>query len=150
MHRTIRRLKSGGLNCSHKSSWWKKEFSFVLNGKSATYDHPHLETLVAMISYSSELFSDVTSLESALSVLVMDDYKGHRGKALRELYGVWLNLANDALTADTEITLTDLTSAGTVGEALIECETVLLDSTASKNDLKTVKKICSHINAGRY
>ncbi|TFG31102.1 hypothetical protein EU528_06980 [Candidatus Thorarchaeota archaeon] len=137
-------------NDVHKSSWWKKEFSYVLNGKSATYDRAYLESLVTMISYSSELFTDVTSLESALSILLVDTISGHLGKAMGEVYGVWLNLANDALTADTEIDLTDLTTAGTVGEALIECEAILLDPSSSDDDLKNVEKICSEINAEKY
>ncbi len=103
-----------------------------------------------MIAYSSEFFADLTTVEQALSVLILDDYKGPRGLAMRELYGVWLNLANDALTSDTVIDLGNLTTAGTVGEAIIECESVLSDGGASAKDLLDVMRICQEINSGRY
>ncbi|MFW9944932.1 MAG: hypothetical protein ACFFB7_08035, partial [Candidatus Sifarchaeia archaeon] len=132
------------------SWWWKSEFGFVLSDLSSTYDRDHLQDLVTVISYSSELFSDVTTLEKALSILVMDDFRGPRGLALRELYAVWLNLANDALTADTEIDLGGLTQVGTMGDAILECEAILLNQSASAQELLRAMRICQEINAGRY
>jgi len=132
------------------SWWWKSEFGFVLSDLSSTYDRNHLQNLVTVISYSSGLLSDVTTLEKALSILVMDDFKGPRGLALRELYAVWLNLANDALTADTEIDLGGLTQVGTIGDAILECEAILLDQSASVQELLRAMRVCQEINAGRY
>jgi hypothetical protein len=82
--------------------------------------------------------------------LILDDYKGPKGLAIRDLYGVWLNLANDAVNADTAIDLGSLTSAGTVGEAILECELVLMVEGASAQDLLNVMRICQEINSGRY
>ncbi|MGY5854494.1 MAG: PKD domain-containing protein, partial [Candidatus Thorarchaeota archaeon] len=136
-------------NSVQTSWWWKNEFTFVLAGQASTYDLNHLQTLVTVIAYSSELYSDITTVEQALLVLTLNDYKGPRGLALRELYGVWLNLANDALNADTVIDLGNLTTAGTVGEAIIECEAVLMVGSSSVRDLLNVMRICQEINAGR-
>ena len=137
-------------NNLQSSWWWKNEFGFVLSGQSSTYDAEYLLTLVTVVSYSSDVFSDVTTLENALSVLIMDNYKGPSGLAVRELYSVWLNLANDAITADTEIDLAKLTSAGTVGAAILECEAVMFASSVSMPEILNILRICQEINAGRY
>jgi hypothetical protein len=137
-------------NALQTSWWWKNEFTFAIGGQQSTYDLNHLQDLVTMIAYSSELFSGVTTVEQALSVLILDDYKGPKGLALRDLYGVWLNLANDALTSDTIIDLGDLTTAGTVGEVILECESILLIEGASAKKLLKIMRICQEINAGRY
>ncbi|MFW9965094.1 MAG: Ig-like domain-containing protein, partial [Candidatus Sifarchaeia archaeon] len=137
-------------NVVQTSWWWKNEFSFVINGQASTYDTAHLESLVAAVSYSSDVFSEVVNLEDALSVLVMNDYKGPEGLTLRELYGVWLNIANDALTSDTIIDLSNLTTAGTLGEAILECEAIMLDSTVSAREFLNVMRICQELNSGRF
>jgi hypothetical protein len=132
------------------SLWWKNEFSAVLSGRKATYSAARLLMLVKAVAYSSEVFSEVTNMQHALSILIMHDVKGLEGMALRELYTVWLNLANSALTRETQIDLGDLTTAGTVGQAILECEGVLNDISAGKQEILRVMRICLEINCGRY
>jgi hypothetical protein len=84
------------------------------------------------------------------SVLTLNDYKGPGGLAFRDLYGVWLNLANDTLNADKVIDLSSLTTASTIGEAILECEAVLTDGSSSVRELLNVMRISQEINAGRY
>ena len=132
------------------SWWWKNEFSFVLNGQQSTYDIEYLESLVVTISLSSEVFSQVITMEDAFSILAMDNNKGPEGLALRELLGVWLNLANDALLLETGIDLSHLTTATIVEEAILECEILLLDPTSSARDFMKVMRICQELNAGRF
>ncbi|MFX1484012.1 MAG: hypothetical protein ACFFCP_12605, partial [Promethearchaeota archaeon] len=110
----------------------------------------YLETLVDAVSYSSNLFSNTITFEDALSILTLDEYKGPQGLALRELYTLWLNLANDALISNTVIDLGDLSTAGTVGEAILECEQIMLEPGNSARDFLIVLRICQEINAGRY
>ena len=133
-----------------KSSWWKSEFSAVLTNKTSTYNESHLQALVDMVSYSSEVLKAIKTLTQALTVLREDDSYGDRAKAIRELYALWLNVANEALTADTSIDIAKLTDSGTVGEAIIECEGILLDSNSTKKDYKRVEDICGAINKGKF
>jgi hypothetical protein len=44
-------------NAVQTSWWWKNEFTFALGSQASTYDLNHLQSLVTMIAYSSELFS---------------------------------------------------------------------------------------------
>ncbi len=135
-------------NTVQKAMWWKKQFHWVVIGKQAEYSEEYLLDLVLAIASSSDVFSHVTSIKDALAVLKLETTKGVRGLAMRELYGVWLNLANDALTSDTNVDLGDLSTAGTVGEVILECEAILLDQDATLEDLRRVMKICSSVNSG--
>jgi len=134
----------------HTASWWKNQFNFLILGKTTVLTEEQMHQLVTLISESSEFFVDVNTCEEALDVLRMVSEKGLRGLAARELYGVWLNLANDALTAGTEIDLENLTASCSVGEAILECEAILMDSLASVEDLVRIKNICISINHGNF
>jgi ABC-type transport system substrate-binding protein len=133
-------------NSIQSSLWWKNEFSNILAGRSGTYNFSRIQKLVNMISFSSEHFEEITTLEQALSTLTLNDIKGPEGLADRELYTLWLNLANNALSADTEVDLGKLSRAGTVGEAIIECEFLLFNDSASNKDFLRAMRICLSIN----
>jgi peptide/nickel transport system substrate-binding protein len=132
------------------SWWWKREFSLVLENSDSTYTRSDLQELVRKISYSSEIFSGVTTLEDALSILEIDEIKGTAGIALRELYAIWLNLANNAFMEDTVVHLSKLTDAITIGEAILECESILQNPSAVVKEIIRVMRIGQEINAGRY
>lgn len=134
----------------HTAAWWKNQFCRLLRGKSTAYSFEHMQSLVELVATSSEFFSDVVTPSNALDVLLMNWREGLAGLAERQLYALWLNLANDAITAGTEIDLVWLTDSTTVGEVIVECEAIVQDSEASNADLIRANLMCLFINMGWY
>jgi len=70
------------------------------------------------------------------------------GMAKRQLLALWLNVASGFVDENAPIDLPKLTSAATVGEAILEVENIILTHT-DKPSLERAKDICDSLNNGR-
>ncbi|MFW9799467.1 MAG: ABC transporter substrate-binding protein, partial [Candidatus Thorarchaeota archaeon] len=131
------------------SEWWRNEFGALFSSAPSTYSETYLQSLVDKIARSSEVFSEVTTCSQVFAILSMDSTNGVDGLAKRELYALWLNLADRALTADTVVDLGRLTEATLIREVLVECELTMTGTTAPRFDVVRVVRICLNVNTGK-
>ncbi|MFX1603303.1 MAG: ABC transporter substrate-binding protein [Promethearchaeota archaeon] len=132
------------------SDWWRREFAALYSPTPMTYNETYLQSLVDKISRSSDAFEDVTTCSQAFAILSFDSTKGVVGLAKRELYALWLNLANRALTADTTVDLGSLTEASDIRGVILQCESIMTSMSPPTSEVVRVVRICSGVNVGRF
>jgi hypothetical protein len=106
-----------------------------------------VEALFGEVSIASSVFPECASI-GCESFLFDPPNNEMRPQTERHLLTLWLNVASDRLRLTTPIDLPGLTDALTVGEAIIEIESTVCDSTASRSELERSKDIAEAINAG--
>ncbi|KPV64333.1 MAG: PKD domain protein [Candidatus Bathyarchaeota archaeon BA2] len=129
--------------------YWKHQINAILAGKSSQVTESQMLLYIEMIRMSSQVFADIDTLEEVAQILRTPTGKDSmETRARQQLYALWLNLAAKAFAANTSIDLHDLTAAGTIGEAITQCETILLDPTSTKESYELAKDICDQLNNG--
>ncbi|TET90686.1 MAG: PKD domain-containing protein [Methanomassiliicoccales archaeon] len=102
---------------------------------------------VTDISSQSQVFSRISTEEEVCGIVQEGDAEDMIVMAKRQLMGVWLNLVSGKLAPSTPIDMPSLTSSGTVWEAVLEIEDVILNS-QDRDELERVKDIADNINNG--
>jgi len=111
-------------------------------------EHPGITDEFAQgIADNSLVFVDIQSKDDVCSVLSSNPKSDMTGKALVQLMALWLNVVSGYVDASTGIDLGDLTSAGTVGDAIAEIEDIIIHST-DKAELERAKNIADALNNG--
>ncbi|UCD91630.1 MAG: PQQ-binding-like beta-propeller repeat protein, partial [Methanobacteriota archaeon] len=102
---------------------------------------------VSDISSQSQVFSWISTEEEVCDIVQDGNAEDMIVMAKRQLMGVWLNLVSGKLAPSTPIDMPSLTSSGTVWEAVLEIEDVILNS-QDRYELERVKNIADNINNG--
>jgi len=105
----------------------------------------------------ADFFGDVTLASGAFTecadaicdVLLFDGPQSQmRPKAERQGLALWLNIVSGRLPASTPVDLAPLTNATTVGQAVMEVDATLCNSSANKTELAKAKDIAEALNLG--
>lgn len=111
-------------------------------------NHPGItDEFAVAISENSTVFSSIQSREDICDVLLSKPGSNMTGKALQQLMALWLNIVSGYVDPAAGIDLGNLTSAGTVAEAVAEIEYILLNS-HDKGELERAKDIADKLNNG--
>jgi hypothetical protein len=106
-----------------------------------------MDSLFGQVTEDSGLFDQCADI-GCDTLLFSGSQKLMRPKAERQSLGLWLNIVSGRLPYGTMIDLGSLTSAMTVGEAVMEIEAILCDSSATKEELEIAKSIAEALNLG--
>ena len=124
---------------------WKKELKQA--GKPR-YTPAQIDGFVASAEASSGVFAEVVGIRE---VLLKSPVQGDLGQALKEYAALRLNLASSRLYAATPVHLPELTTATTVGAAVVEIEVSLAPGRTpapTKDEYQRVRKLAEAINKG--
>ena len=106
------------------------------------------QSFIDAIRSRSAVFSNLTTPKQACDIL-WAEYKGDMmGMAKRQLLALWLNVVSGFVDPAVKIDLPKLTTATTVGGAILDTENTILTHT-DKPSLERVKDLCDSINNGK-
>jgi len=125
--------------------YWKHQ----CNIGSPSGEHVGIQqAFIDAIRSQSAVFSDLMTPKQACDIL-WTEYRGDMsGMAKRQLLALWLNVVSGFVDMDAPIHLPRLTSATTVGGAIVDAEDLILNH-VDKPSLERAKNICDSLNNGR-
>jgi len=139
--------------------FWKHQVYLAITGKSGgTVSRSELLIFLEQISASSDypLYQNIhvagddqQTLLNAYAILKTPTGTGSmKARAEQQLLATWLNLARHAFYSNTRLSSETYGEYGLnmVGEAIIYCESILLNPNSSSSDYEKVKTICDNLN----
>jgi len=105
------------------------------------------QSFIDAIRGQSAVFSSLMTKEEACSILWGDYKSDMAGRARQQLLALWLNVVSGFVDPSAPINLPKLTSATTVGGAILDAENIILTHT-DKPSLERAKDICDSLNNG--
>jgi len=106
------------------------------------------QAFIDAIRGQSSVFSGLNKVSEACEILWGDYKDDMAGRARQQLLALWLNVVSGFVDLDAPIHLPRLTSATTVGGAILDAEDLILNHT-DKPSLERAKDICDSLNNGR-
>ncbi len=107
-----------------------------------------LAEYITGVNANSSVFNTLSSKYDILDHLEPEDHSNMTQKAKQQLLALWLNVVSGKLGLNTLLNLTALTTAVTVGAAIIEIEQIILNSSSNRSELERAKDIADKINNG--
>jgi len=125
--------------------YWKRQ----CNIGSPSGEHVGIsQAFIDAIRSQSAVFTNLMTPKQACDIL-WAEYRGDMaGMAKRQLLALWLNVVAGFVDLDAPIHLPNLTSATTVGGAILDAEDLILNH-LDKPSLERAKNICDSLNNGR-
>ena len=124
--------------------YWKHQCKISEPGKA----HVGIsQAFIDAIRSQSRVFSSLMTKEEACSILLGDYKSDMAGRAKQQLLALWLNVVSGFVDLTAPINLPKLTSATTVGGAILDAENLILTRT-DKPSLERAKNICDSLNNG--
>jgi len=126
--------------------YWRYQCRFT----SPSGEHVGIQPeFLALIGARSKVFPAPLTKADACRTL-----QGPRGddmlaRAKQQLMALWLNVASGKVSESVAISLPGLTDAGSVGQAILEIEMILLNPASTRADWERAKTIADQINNGR-
>ena len=125
--------------------YWKHQCTIVI----AKGDHVGMkQSFIDAIRSQSRVFSTLGTVAEACGILWADYKSDMAGRARQQLLALWLNVVAGFVDPNAPINLPKLTSATTVGGAILDAENLILTHT-DKPSLERAKNICDSLNNGR-
>lgn len=124
--------------------YWKHQVNMVLKGKVHNYTETDLLEFLDTIYDRWDYFDNVLTMEDMKDVFKANSCMADR--AAKHLLALELNVVSGKLNEGALIDLGDLSDATTVGEAILECEGILLDSNSTDPDYEQAKDIAEMLN----
>ena len=113
-------------------------------------DHVGIQqAFIDAIAAQSSVFAGISSKDEVCRILAGPQGNDMRARAEQQLMALWLNVVSGKVSDYKEISLPGLTTAATVGEAIAEIESTLLDPNALRAELERAKDIADALNNGR-
>ena len=126
--------------------YWKHQCTI---GAPKGGDHVGMkQSFIDAIRNQSRVFSTLGTVAEACGILWADYKSDMAGRARQQLLALWLNVVAGFVDLNAPIHLPKLTSATTVGGAILDAENLILTHT-DKPSLERAKNICDSLNNGR-
>ena len=125
--------------------YWKHQCNIDGTGG----DHVGIsQAFIDAIRSQSIVFSGLKTVNEACEILWGDYRNDMAGRARQQLLALWLNVVSGFVDLDAPIHLPRLTSATTVGGAILEVEDLILNH-IDRQSFERAKDICDSLNNGR-
>ena len=111
-------------------------------------DHVGMQqAFIDAIRGQSRVFTNLGTVKEACDILWDNYAHDMAGRARQQLLALWLNVVSGFVDLNVPINLPSLTSATTIGGAILDAENTILTKT-DKQSLERAKDICDSINSG--
>jgi hypothetical protein len=124
--------------------YWKHQVHMLLKGRVHDYTEADLVDFLDTIHDGWDYFDDIFTLEDMKDVFTANSCMADR--AAKHLLALKLNVVSGKLYEGALIDLGELSDAATVGEAVLDCESILFDINSTNEDYERAKDIAEMLN----